>query len=93
MVSAHPVEGLLLDVGALGVLDPVVGVRLAFVILSRCASCQGALRAFTYPVMCSMFLPRSRRSTLSPASVSSLAAHPPLIPEPTTTASKVRGMV
>src|SRR5436190_3462612 len=37
--------------------------------------------------MCSMFLPRSSRRTLRPFSVSSLAAHPPEIPEPTTIAS------
>src|SRR6185503_7986726 len=32
--------------------------------------------------MCSMFLPRSSMSTLRPFSVSSLAAHPPEIPDP-----------
>src|SRR6266516_6148636 len=39
--------------------------------------------------MCSMFLPRSSMSTRSPFSVSSFAAHPPEIPEPTTIASKL----
>src|ERR1700686_493489 len=37
--------------------------------------------------MCSMFLPRSSMSTRRPFSVSSLAAHPPEIPDPTTIAS------
>src|ERR1044071_9890325 len=37
--------------------------------------------------MCSMFLPRSSSRTLRPFSVSSLAAQPPEIPEPTTMAS------
>ena len=37
-----------------------------------------------------MFDPRSSISTLSPASVSSLAAQPPVIPEPTTIASNLR---
>src|SRR5678816_3559257 len=36
-----------------------------------------------------MLRPRSRRSTVRPRSVSSLAAHPPEIPEPTTIASYV----
>src|SRR5256885_15638682 len=39
--------------------------------------------------MCSMFFPRSSRRTRSPFSVSSLAAHPPEIPDPTTIASYV----
>src|SRR5205085_9378001 len=39
--------------------------------------------------MCSMFLPRSSSSTVRPRSVSSLAAHPPEIPDPTTMASYV----
>src|SRR6266446_6349715 len=39
--------------------------------------------------MCSMFLPRSSNRTRSPFSVSSLAAHPPEIPDPTTIASYV----
>src|SRR5690242_5129220 len=39
--------------------------------------------------MCSIFLPRSSSRTLSPFSVSSLAAHPPEIPDPTTIASYV----
>src|SRR6266849_8339749 len=37
--------------------------------------------------MCSMFLPRSSMSTRRPFSVSSLAAQPPEIPDPTTIAS------
>src|SRR5205085_11962631 len=39
--------------------------------------------------MCSMFFPRSSRRTRRPFSVSSLAAHPPEIPDPTTIASYV----
>src|ERR1700680_2925397 len=39
--------------------------------------------------MWTTFRPRSRTSVLSPFSQSSLAAHPPEIPEPTTIASKV----
>src|SRR6266550_6192237 len=39
--------------------------------------------------MCSMFFPRSSNRTRSPFSVSSLAAHPPEIPDPTTIASYV----
>src|SRR4051812_19113273 len=39
--------------------------------------------------MCSMFFPRSSMSTRRPFSVSSFAAHPPEIPEPTTIASYV----
>src|SRR5437016_8600405 len=37
--------------------------------------------------MCSIFLPLSRHNTLRPFSVSSLAAQPPEIPDPTTIAS------
>src|SRR5688500_4080967 len=37
--------------------------------------------------MCSTFRPRSSSRTRRPFSVSSLAAHPPEIPEPTTIAS------
>src|SRR6476620_7551745 len=37
--------------------------------------------------MCSMFFPRSSNRTRSPFSVSSFAAHPPEIPDPTTMAS------
>src|SRR6266496_3744423 len=39
--------------------------------------------------MCSIFRPRSSRRTRRPFSVSSLAAHPPEIPDPTTIASYV----
>src|SRR5215204_1268941 len=37
--------------------------------------------------MCSTLRPRSSRSTRSPFSVNSFAAHPPEIPDPTTIAS------
>src|SRR5205085_756056 len=39
--------------------------------------------------MCSMFLPRSSMSTVRPFSVSSFAAQPPEMPDPTTIASYV----
>src|ERR1700682_4964657 len=55
----------------------------------RCGNSQGAMLAVGKPFRSPTSRPPSNTRVFSPASQSSFAAHPPLIPEPTTIASYV----